>query len=437
MNKIIVLVTIIMFISLGVVSADDVEYYAPDEIGDYELVDEHDSDPRNFHTIRVLRYENQEEGSAVYVQLIYFSEGVTVYDLDYWVTRHVRDSNDVLEFGDDLIYVENSKYAFWRNGDMYVQVEETRTGSSPEDPEEFVTSEGNDNFEESIILEFLEEYPSECNKYGCVPMAIEDFKKMYPFEEPEDLFQLTNSYGVLLTWCPEDATFSSIKEKLDMLEGAIRTDITDEEINAMVEECEEKDSFTIDGRSITDDIRECFDYMNSLVKLPDEDALQECEMRKYFNERFNEDTVEDYDQELFDSLFEERDRELIDGELYGPLSRNMGEPYGDEGPIPEPNNNDEDSVQPVKKDGSNNEDSSADEISSSSEESMEDVNEEISILTVTTSVQSGPADVVKFIDTRETILKRTSIVEDSSTEEIEATEKVGFFKRLFGFLPWF
>jgi hypothetical protein len=437
MNKIIVLVTIIMFISLSVVSADDVEYYAPDEIGDYELVDEHDSYPRNFHTIHVLKYENQEEDSIVYVQLIYFEEDVTVYDLDYWITNHVENSNNIFEFDDDLIYVEDSNQVFWRNGDMYIKIQEKQIGPSSGDPMGAL-AEGNNNFEESIILEFLEEYPSECNKYGCVPMAIEDFKKMYPFEEPEDLFQLTNSYGVLLTWCPADAIFSSIKEKLDMLEGAIRTDITDEEINVMVEECEEKDSFTIDGRPITEEIRECFNYVISLIDLPDEDVLQECEMRKYFNERFNEDTVEDYDQELFDSLFEERDRELVNGELYGPSSRNMGEPYGDEGPIPEPDH-EEENVQSVKKDSNDlaNEDSSADEVTSSSEEFIEDVNEEISILTVTTSVQSGPADVVRYIDTKETILKKSVIEDDISVKEVGATEEVGFFKRVFGFLPWF
>ena len=140
----------------------------------------------------------------------------------------------------------------------------------------------------------------------------------FTFDEPQNLFQRVNSYDTLFLWCPEENSFSKIREKMDKISDAIR-EVADEEIYGMIDECENTQTFSIKGRKMEEDINECTQTLTLLlennldenIEYSREHILEECEIRAYFNERFNEETVENYDKSFFDTLFEKRNEDFI------------------------------------------------------------------------------------------------------------------------------
>lgn len=265
--------------------------------------------------------------------------------------------------------------------------------------------------------------------------------EVYTFDEPPDLFQRVNSYGTLLSWCPEDASFLRIKDKINKIKSAIKIDIRDDEINEMVDECNEKDTFTIKGKPTSTEIDDCVDYLDDLlgndidpnVEYSKEDLLQECEIRDYFNERFNENTIDNYDVSLFNQLFEERDKEFIKRIIYGYEMRKVNREEGSDSSGLE--ENDEGSVIELKKDSEG--------ILSSKQ--IKDLNEGMSILTVkdtTSSLHSGMSDEIRYIDTKETILEKSLNLPENKPVVIteENTQKLtlmGLLRKVLSFLPWF
>jgi hypothetical protein len=208
----------------------------------------------------------------------------------------------------------------------------------------------------------------------------------------------------------------------------------------MVNECKEKDTFTINGRSISTEINDCIEYLDTLlrtsidsnVEYSKEDLLRECKIRDYFNERFNEDTVKDYDLSFFNALFEERDNEFIQKIIYEYERRGVN--IEENGNPSYKEENDEDSIVKLEKDIG---------ILSGNQE-IKDLNEEISILTVkntSTSLYFGNKEI-KYIDSKEMILEKLSNLQENppivvSKETNKEPSFLGLLRRIFGFLPWF
>ena len=232
---------------------------------------------------------------------------------------------------------------------------------------------------------------------------------IYIFDEPPNLFQRVNSYGTLLSWCPEEVSFSTIKQKLALIQSVIKVDISGDEINKMISECNEKDTFTIMGKPINRVIDDCTRYLDTLlrdnpnVEYSKEDLLEECEIRNYFNERFNEETVADYNQSFFDDLFKGRDSEFIKKIIYQHEQREVNREENETIAIPESKDLD---------------------VKNTSVNLFSNINE------------------IRYIDTTEVILeklpefqkKEPLIVEKETTRE---NIFIRLLKKIFGFLPWF
>lgn len=259
----------------------------------------------------------------------------------------------------------------------------------------------------------------------------------YVFNEPFNLFQTVNSYDNLLSWCPEEVSSSKIREKINKFENAINIiGITDEEINEMVKECDEKNTFTIKGKEVSLEIIDCVEYLSAFlinntsanIEYSKEDLLQECEIRNYFKERFNEDIVNNYNESFFNSLFEKRNEEFIEKLIY---EHEWHKTNIEENNQSNSNEDDENSIRKIKKDGQ----------TLSGNKKIRDIDEEISILTIKNTASLSP-DVNKetiYIDTREMIQKKLLDLENSPVTTNKELESVPMFiallKKVFGFLP--
>ena len=222
------------------------------------------------------------------------------------------------------------------------------------------------------------------------------FPEDYSFDEPIDLFQRVNSYETLMSWCPEEVSILKIKDKINKFSEAIKTDVKDEEIDEMFEECKEKDTFTIKGREVAQETENCKEELNGLlekslegdIEYSNEDIVRECEIRDYFNERFNEETVETYDLSFFDGLFEERDKEFID-EIIFRYGQGIGNTIED-GELEHKTSEEEVSEHKIENDEGT---------IISKKVKIEEINEEISILI------SG--NNIRYIDKTEVILDKS------------------------------
>lgn len=185
MNKKIVFLVLLIFF-LNIFSAAGIEFI-DSAILDFNYVDKSIHTPRDFFPINVINYYNNKSNDLVDVQLIYFNESER---LDSWISIKVEYAKGTLNINNNTIFIaDDNKYVFWRNGQTYIKITEKHQKSTPENPVDFIGSSGTGNFDEEIIVKYLNIYSSQCDEEGC---KLEDpFKNDYqPTESNISLAQI-------------------------------------------------------------------------------------------------------------------------------------------------------------------------------------------------------------------------------------------------------
>lgn len=142
------------------------------------------------------------------------------------------------------------------------------------------------------------------------------FSEDYTFDEPNNLFWLVKQHLSTSYNCPEVNTVDNIRNKINEI-PIIRDLISNKDIQDFKEQCDNSDFFLINGIEVKEEIKKCFDYLSNLLEQNDLSVdkkvlYKECYIRSYFNERFNEKTIKNYNPSFFKNLFEKRDIEFIE-----------------------------------------------------------------------------------------------------------------------------
>jgi len=299
----ILLILIVLAIGIEFVAS------APLEINGYEFISENvkQVDVRNWIT-----YIYSEDGSdqQFNVQIIEYD---TKEDTDYYFNN--KESIGNLEINGQIVFIEeNNNYIFWRNGNILMIVRAVnhdlfsgiQDGSV--DPSEIFESYGSGDFPLPLIEAYLEEYPSECTDEGCVSeewslkeKIKEDLKWFW--NPPEDIKD-SNYYVSSGGSCPDnEERFLKIQK---------HRFLTDEELEKLKEHCKTNSFYTIIGKEIPYNIKDCMDEIdnylkdNDIIENDEEIFLDECLLR----ERFIEDH-EGYDSGILELLFNERNKIIL------------------------------------------------------------------------------------------------------------------------------
>ncbi len=144
-----------------------------------------------------------------------------------------------------------------------------------------------------------------------------DKDEIYTFDEPSKLFWMVKQHIDTTYQCPEENSVSEIRKKVDKL-IIIKERISDDDIQVFKEQCENSHFFLMRGVETEGEIKECFDYLSHLLEDKDLSAphirwlYKECYVRSHFKERFNPETLDDYNASYFENRLNERDQEFVD-----------------------------------------------------------------------------------------------------------------------------
>lgn len=300
-NKKFLLILVMFLFALYLVSAislieNDIGYYKYQKIALPTSVEKQD--------ITEAKYQLNGANKIFYVRILHFNNSNNLND--YLIDKSKTNKK---EYGQEITYVGANGYnLFWVNKNNVI----------------FVSSEpGNPNsFPDELVLEYLKEFPNEF-----IEQEIQE--EIYKFEEPLDVFWKVKQH--LGSWynCPEDNSIQSIRNQIDKLH-LIKDRISEQDIVRIKTGCSTQDKYHIEGIEATGEIEECFDYLYNLLENNSLSAhkrwlYKECYVRDYFKERFNPDTLADYDADYFNNIFTERDEEFVEFIDYKYLYNSLGE----------------------------------------------------------------------------------------------------------------
>ena len=155
-----------------------------------------------------------------------------------------------------------------------------------------------------------------------VPFTYALEAKDYPFDEPGDIYWNVIRHSGMDIPCPESDVKAGIRERIENI-GVMKESISESDIELYANQCTTQNAFVVKGIEPVGYIKECYDSLNNLL---DKNHLlnysdlafpynhwiyHECYTRKYFKERFNPDTIADYDAVFFNDIFTKRDSEFV------------------------------------------------------------------------------------------------------------------------------
>jgi hypothetical protein len=277
MNKQLDLIVLVMFI-FGVYCVNGVEIIE-DDIGDYKLKSS-TSNFDDFVPIYTTQYYNSITNNLVEVQLYEFNGS----RLDKWITTYIIKANGNLNINGNIVYIgKDNKYIFWRTGQIFIRISEKHPQAVTQEVQ--VDSNGIENFDEDITLEYLNIYPSDCDEEECVIEKEEVLEEVYLFEEPEDLSKKARRHIGIDYICPTPNTLENIRETIGNY-----TQLSYSDIEKYVEQCEEYSRFLVEGIEPEGSIKDCYDYLELKLserglRANDYDILRECYIQDYFDYR--------------------------------------------------------------------------------------------------------------------------------------------------------
>jgi hypothetical protein len=149
--------------------------------------------------------------------------------------------------------------------------------------------------------------------FASLTFATEENQTKYTFDEPEDLFFKVTEHIGKSHPCPKNNTIEEIKDQITKRKLADK--FTNQDFQTFKEECETFDFYNIPSIEPPKKIKNCYDNLVILlqsenISLPhDVQLYTECYTRDYFEQRFNNVTIADYNKSYFKSIFDERDEE--------------------------------------------------------------------------------------------------------------------------------
>ena len=327
-------ITFLLIVMIFILSSVHALEFIENDISGYNLSRSSINTPDNFFPVNKFKYYNYETNNIVNVQLIVFNKSdETKSDLDGWITIHVKDSRGKLNINGSIVYIGYSDtFVFWRNGETYIKVTEKRQKRTSDKNTNPLADTSNSRFDEDIISEYLQIYLSECDEDGCVPPIIKSNDEIYTFDDPPNLFWKVKQHVNTHITCPEENSIDNIKEKVKDYSW-----LSEEDKQNLKTMCDNSGRFTVEAIQPSSEIKDCYDYLFSMLAKEGLRAhkswlYNECYIRKYFKERFNDATINKYNSSYFENRFKQRDDEFIDlvgiKKEYGSLDQVQAEGKG-------------------------------------------------------------------------------------------------------------
>ena len=189
----------------------------------------------------------------------------------------------------------------------------------------------------------------------------------YVFDEPENIYSLIHQHLHTSYACPEEKTNSAIEAQINKQSPALASKLTSEDISKFMVQCDKSKRYFVGGIAPEPEIAGCFNKLDKLARdndMYERDGLiysanvrwvyRECYIRQYFEQRFNKNTIEDYDQLEIDKIYEQRDSQLLqflDYKIKYPSGTGPGEIVDDNGIVIE---QEKEIVQPSEEEIKNN-----------------------------------------------------------------------------------
>jgi hypothetical protein len=140
----------------------------------------------------------------------------------------------------------------------------------------------------------------------------------YRFEEPVNLSSKYVRHMPILVGCPEQPTASKIGLLLTKMDRSDK--INNATIAEMLRQCTSNSDFKVEPDPLPQSISICVNSLEKLLSLYNismegqsySDLYRECYIRDYFDERYNQNTLEEYNSSLFSEIYEKRNKEFVD-----------------------------------------------------------------------------------------------------------------------------
>ncbi|OIO41281.1 hypothetical protein COU56_02100 [Candidatus Pacearchaeota archaeon CG10_big_fil_rev_8_21_14_0_10_31_9] len=285
------------------------------------IIKEYEIKSDNFYSMKVYDYADVSNNSKFKVQIIEFdNESI----LDFWMEGKINGNSSSVNIDNNFIYISSDKdYAFWRNGNSFIQIIIDNNHQYKNSFKKFSNYEEKDIFPARLIKNYLKKYPSNCGKDNCMSENRNTQDKLTEslnwFENPP-LDIKTSSY---YTWdknCPANESGWIQIEKSPSL--------SNEEIVEIKNHCQE---YGVpkgkDGSKISSGLKECGKAIdkylkdNNIAYNDDSIVLDECLLREHF---LNNNV--DYSQDMINLIFRERNNKILKKiELIESLKRDIFE----------------------------------------------------------------------------------------------------------------
>ena len=315
LKKCIVLILVLFVFNVYWVTGID---FVNDLGKDYEKFSSKVYRSETFFPVNEVKYRNNITDELFEVQLTVFNKSDTTKSaMDDWITIHVNEAQGTFDISGNTIFINyNNKYVFWKNNEIFIKISEEYTRPTAENDFSFIRSIGTANFNEEIILKYLNIYPSDCDEDGCRdPPPLEE---LYKFDYPSDIYNKVDSYDAKTYSCPDELSVGAIitkvnrSRKIDYLSKG--------NFEEMLDQCKEGTFFRAPMKEIEPWLEECMTELSTTLdndNVPilnnfEEDLIEECYILDYFSERYNSVSLETYDEDEFDLLFDKRKDDFVD-----------------------------------------------------------------------------------------------------------------------------
>lgn len=280
----ILLVLLFTVLSIVYVSSQDLTDISLKQTSQVILIKEYNLDLKDSKSTIVMDYLDKNSQSKFKVQIKEFENEKK---LNSWLRNKVENSFNNYTINTNLVFVdENKNYAFWRSGNLSIQIIAIKKGLSEEEELISISELRKESpvFPDSLFNEYLEKYPSNCNDEGCLT---EQALKEQLVQKANDWFRQnaakiksSNYYKDGIIFCPSnDSRFIKIQEEYLL---------TDEEIEQFRIHCKDNKSFEIKGADPSEELKECgkeidnYIKENNLLTYDDEITLEECLHRESY-----------------------------------------------------------------------------------------------------------------------------------------------------------
>lgn len=257
--------------------------------------------------VRVYDYSDEVSNDKYKVQVVAFDSKEKLFE---WIIPKVENSLDNFSINENIVFIEeNRNYFFWTNENKVIKVSIVES----ENPDlellfNNVKPIDKKNYPKKLLINYLEQYESDCTVKGCYDDSVELEEKkrewrLWFLRPPRDIKDY-RYYTDFIDKCPKSENeLEKIRKKLFLSNG---------ESEEIWKYCQDKEIYVIGGAEIPAQLKLCgkeiYNYLKTegIAEYPPKIILDECILRQEFSE-----TYYNVDSNDFNSFFVERDESLL------------------------------------------------------------------------------------------------------------------------------